>query len=73
MPRRIAANRIIFGSKEFIQYAIEIEGCIVKDYYPLTEELPFTEWLGGTITLSDDAEGCLRAYKDGKLLIQDSY
>ena len=55
MPRRIAANRIIFGSKEFIQYAIEIEGCIVKDYYPLTEEQPFTEWLGGTKTLSHGA------------------
>lgn len=68
MPRRIATNRIIFDGKEFIQYAIEIEGGSVKDYYPLTEELPFTEWIGGTITLSNDAEGCIRAYKDGKLL-----
>ncbi len=46
---------------------------VVKDYYPLTEELPFTEWLGGTITLSNDAEGCIRAYKNGKRLTQDSY
>lgn len=70
MLRRIAANRIIFGEKEFIQYVIEIEGCIVKDYYPLTDEQPFTEWIGGTIMLSDDGKGTVRAYKDGKLLTQ---
>lgn len=70
MLRRIAANRIILDDKQLKQHVIEIEGDIVKSYYPLSDELPFTEWLGGTITLTTGKDGAIRAYKDGKQLSQ---
>lgn len=72
MLRRIAANRIILDDKQLTQCVIEIEGDIVKSYYPLTDELPFTEWLGGTITLTKYKDGTIRAFKDGKQLSQHS-
>lgn len=68
MIRRIAANRIIASDKQFSQYVIEIKDGIVIDCYPLHEELPFTEWLGGTILLEKDKDGNMRASKDGKIL-----
>lgn len=72
MLRRIAANRIILDDKQLTQHVIEIEDDFVKNYYPLTAELPFTEWLRGTITLITDKDGVIRAYKDGKQLSQHS-
>lgn len=68
MARRIAANRVIIDDRQLIQYIVEIENGIVTNYYPLTEEQPFTEWLGGTILLTKDANGIIRASKDGKFI-----
>lgn len=68
MARRIAANRVIIDGRQLIQYAVEIENGIVTNYYPLTEEQPFTEWLGGIILLTKDANGIIRASKDGKFI-----
>lgn len=68
MARRIAANRVIIDGRQLIQYVVEIENGIVTNYYPLTEEQPFTEWLGGTILLTKDANGKIRASKDGKFI-----
>lgn len=68
MARRIAANRVIIDDRQLIQYVVEIENGIVTNYYPLTEEQPFTEWLGGIILLTKDANGIIRASKDGKFI-----
>lgn len=68
MARRIAANRVIIDDRQLIQYVVEIENGIVTNYYPLTEEQPFTEWLGGNILLTKDANGIIRASKDGKFI-----
>lgn len=68
MARRIAANRVIIDDRQLIQYVVEIENGIVTNYYPLTEEQPFTEWLGGTILLTKDANSIIRASKDGKFI-----
>lgn len=68
MSRRIAANRVIIDDRQLVQYVVEIENGIVTNYYPLTEEQPFTEWLGGIILLTKDANGIIRASKDGKFI-----
>ncbi len=68
MARRIAANRVIIDDRQLVQYVVEIENGIVTNYYPLTEEQPFTEWLGGIILLTKDANGIIRASKDGKFI-----
>lgn len=68
MARRIAANRVIIDDRQLVQYVVEIENGIVTNYYPLTEEQPFTEWLGGIILLTKDANGIVRASKDGKFI-----
>lgn len=68
MARRIAANRVIINDRQLVQYVVEIENGIVTNYYPLTEEQPFTEWLGGIILLTKDANGIVRASKDGKFI-----
>lgn len=68
MARRIAANRVIIDDRQLVQYVVEIENGIVTNYYPLTEEQPFTEWLGGTILLTKDVNGIIRASKDGKFI-----
>lgn len=57
---RFAANRLIIHEKTIINGVVEIEDGIVKSYYQLSEELPFTEWIGGTIELSEE-KGCLIA------------
>ena len=44
-----------------------VDGKVLK-YGHLEEELPMTEWLGGTIVLSVGKDGCLRAFWNGKLL-----
>lgn len=49
--RRIAVNRLIVDKHELKQCIIEILDGKVVNYYPFTEELPNTEWLGGTIEI----------------------
>jgi len=56
-PRRIAVSRVHFpdGSLRFNQ-VLEFVGDRPVRCYPLTEELPFTEWRGGDyyVRESDD-------------------
>ena len=42
--RRIAASVVRIGSEEYHNYVVEFVDGKVTDMYPLTEELPFTEW-----------------------------
>lgn len=68
MLRRIASNRIVIDNRQLTLHVIEIEDGFVKDFYPLTQELPFTEWFNGTITLTKDKNGKTIAVKDGMIL-----
>lgn len=58
---KYAANRLIVHDKIIINGVVEICNGVVKSYYSLSEELPFTEWIGGTIKLSEK-NGELVAY-----------
>lgn len=50
--------------------AVEIEGKYVTKAYPLSGEQPFTEWIGGEITIKLSESGKLQAYKDERLLTE---
>ena len=58
--RRIAANRVLVDDCELEQCVVELDahGFVTK-YYTFTHELPFTEWLGGTLRLMHNSEGKL--------------
>ena len=65
--KRIAVNSVVTPEGTVLSPAvIEFEEGVVAKVYPLERELPFTEWLGGTVTLQEDADGRLTAYKDGE-------
>ena len=61
--RRIASNEIVLEDGSCLTLSVvEIQSGIVSSVYPLTQELPHTEWLPGTLCLKRDSEGMLRAY-----------
>lgn len=66
--RRVGAHTVITESATLTQAVVEIYDGRVANYYEFRDELPMTEWLGGTIIIKRDADGILRAQKDGKLL-----
>lgn len=48
--RRVAATRVYINEKEFHNnHIVELLDYYVVNHYPLYEELPMTEWLGGAI------------------------
>ena len=65
--RRCGAHEVITASgSTLIQAVVEIEEGRVVNYYEFRDELPMTEWLGGTIEIKRDEEGILRAFWQGK-------
>ncbi len=69
--RTVAANKITMPDKSCIlNGAVEINGTYVTKAYRLSGEQPFTEWLGGEITIKMDEIGKLQAYKDERLLTE---
>lgn len=65
MKRLVAANRVITSDNtEIMLGVVEIEDAIVTRVYSLQGEQPFTEWIGGTISILKTADGVLHAYKD---------
>ena len=64
--RRLGAHNIITESGELRQGVVELIDDTVVNYYTFTDELPMTEWLGGTIVLLKDEEGILHAMHEGK-------
>ena len=61
--RRIASNLLITPEgKHLTQYVVELDCGVVKEIYPLMQELPSTEWLPGTIVLKENEEGDIKAY-----------
>lgn len=55
--RRIAISRLHLpdGSILLRQVVEIIDGCPVR-YFPLTDEIPFTEWLGGDYVWAEHEE-----------------
>lgn len=53
--RRVAAHEVIVGKEVFSPAVVELIRGKVVGYYLLTEELPQTEWLGGTILIEGDS------------------
>ena len=66
--RRVAAHSVITPNETYRQAVVVIEDGKVTEVYTFTDELPSTEWLGGTIVVSPDGDGIPRAYHEGKLL-----
>lgn len=51
--RRIAASCIITpDGKEYHNHVVELDGDHIVSLYPLTSELPMTEWYGDTLELT---------------------
>lgn len=67
MTRKIAANHINTPDANITLGVVEIEGDIVRRYYPLEAEQPFTEWIGGSITIRRTPQG-LQAFKSDRLI-----
>lgn len=61
--RRCGAHEVTLTDGRVLQQAVvEIENGRVVNYYEFRDELPMTEWLGGTIEVRCDEEGVLSAY-----------
>ena len=66
--RRVGVHYIKNGETTLSQGVVEIEDGRVVNYYTFTEELPMTEWLGGTIELRCTEDGILQAFINNKLI-----
>ena len=71
--RRIACHRIVLppGMESPIwptPSVLEIQSGVAVRWYPLTQELPQTEWFPGEVVLCPDDQGQLRAYYNGQQL-----
>ena len=66
--RRVGVHYIKNGGTTLSQGVVEIEDGRVVNYYTFTEELPMTEWLGGTIELRYTEDGILQAFINNKLI-----
>lgn len=67
--RRIGANDVITPDGEILSPAVvEIDNGMVQQWYRLDMEMPFTEWIGGTIELQDDNNGNIMAIKNNRIL-----
>ena len=61
--RRCGAHEVILPEGHVLRQAVvEVEEGRVVNYYEFRDELPMTEWLGGTIEVRRDEEGMLSAY-----------
>lgn len=66
MFRRIAAHHVEIEGRILNRCVVEVDDGRVVNYYTFTDELPLTEWLGGTINLIRDDYGVLVAEWKGK-------
>ena len=66
--RRIAVHELQAEKQTLSQAIIELTDGHVTDYYPFTDELPQTEWIGGTVILRRNKQGLIQAFKNNRLL-----
>lgn len=69
--RRIAAHEIIIDKKVLRPGVVEIKDSCVFDYYAFTEELPYTEWIGGTIYVRKDENDISHAFHNGRMITSE--
>lgn len=68
--RRCGAHQVLLPNGSMLHQAIvEIYESRVVNYYEFRDELPMTEWLGGTIEVRRDEDGILQAWHKGELLM----
>lgn len=67
--RRVGAHEVVGDGRRLHQAVVEIEGQQVVNCYEFRDELPMTEWLGGTIRLVVLADGMRQAWWNGHLLV----
>ena len=64
--RRCGAHEVVLPDGNRLQQAVvELMDGRVVNYFEFRDELPMTEWLGGTIEVRRDEEGVLRAFHHG--------
>jgi len=68
--RRIACNELITleGQCQTLCVVELSEDGRVERHYPLQQELAYTEWMQGRLSLRKDADGVIRLYKDDNLI-----
>lgn len=66
--RRVGTHFLKTEHDTLHQCVVEIIEDRVVNYYTFKDELPMTEWLGGTIELRCEADGRLTAWMEGKQL-----
>lgn len=67
--RRCGAHEVVLADGQVLRQAVvEVAEGRVVNYYEFRDELPMTEWLGGTIEVKRDAEGMLRAFHQGTII-----
>ncbi len=71
--RRVGAHEVVGDGRRLHQAVVEIEGQQVVNCYEFRDELPMTEWLGGTIRLVVSADGMRQAWWNGHLLVDLEY
>lgn len=42
---RLAASKVIIDGERFTNHVVEIVDDVLENHYPLTQELPHTQWL----------------------------
>lgn len=68
MFRRVAAHRVEVNGRTLNRCVVEIEDGRVVNYYTFTDELPLTEWLGGTIKIIHNEDAILVAEWRGNVI-----
>ena len=69
LMRRCGAHEVKLPDGDVLEQAVvEISDGRVVNYYEFRDELPMTEWFGGTIEVARDEEKGLIAVWNGKII-----
>ena len=69
---RIAVNRTEGETPHNAPTVLMLNGAQVVGIAPLLHEMPFTLWIGGTVSIKKNGTQ-LEAWKDGKLLHENQF
>lgn len=64
--RKIAAHEVVHDGDTLPMHVVVLTNGIVTDMFPLTEEIPSTEWYVGRIEIRKDENGQLMAFHNNK-------
>ena len=67
--RRVAVHEVVWpDGRRWALAVVVLQGGLVTDCYPFKHEPPLTEWLGGTVTIEETAQGMV-AFRNGQRLL----